>query len=736
MSLFESAKELARKGFYVFPVVPNGKTPCLKEYTECSTNSPEDLGRFWVESVLGLHHQYNIGIATSHYDGGGLLVVDVDNKEGKNGSQTLIGLELEGKVLPKTRTQRTPTGGLHYIYKVKTPVKQSVGLFGKTSGIDTRSKGGYIVGAGSSIDGKFYQMDDHPIVDAPEWLLIKCNETASIARKVKNKNKISQKGAKIKARDYLLNHAQIAIEGSSGDQTTFATASKLKDLGLTEENCLELMLDNWNENCQPPWGVNELTIKVSNAYQYGMNDVGVDSPESDFKTIVEPEDVGPIEKINGEFSFIVLGGRSTIIRRFDSSEIDYMSVQAFHDLLKAQTIQTGNGKKKNISMAWMESNKRSTFNKVELIPGKQAPSGVYNLWQGYDIEPLGKDDIPTNEMIEGVRLFKEHALNNVCDGDVNLCHWLIGYFAGLIQRPWEKPLTALVFKGKKGVGKNALIQRIGNLLTRHYLLASNRRYFMSNFNKHLASLILLVLDEAFWSGDKSAEGMLKDLITGDRHLIEHKGREVFSVKNFVRVVIIGNEDWVIPATEDERRFAVFNVGDKQRQDKSFFKRMRVLLEEKGGNRLLMRELMQFDLDSVDLDDAPQTEGLLDQKVASLNLIHSWWLSCLKEGTILSLDLVEDWPVAISRQALREAFLTYSKARGVKSWLPDSSTFGKEISKVCREIKSRRLGGRHSRQYSYLIPKLEDSQKQFEEFIGHKISWDTGKIIPDADYFFS
>jgi hypothetical protein len=92
---------------------------------------------------------------------------------------------------------------------------------------------------------------------------------------------------------------------------------------------------------------------------------------------------------------------------------------------------------------------------------------------------------------------------------------------------------------------------------------------------------MFALDEAFWSGDKQAEGVLKDLITGRDHVIEHKGKEPYSVANKTRVVIIGNEDWLIPASHDERRFAFFDVGDGRKQDRAFFQSMREGMEAGG-----------------------------------------------------------------------------------------------------------------------------------------------------------
>lgn len=769
MNLFESAQKLARMGFYVFPVKENKKLPAVADFTGSATCDAEDLKKFWVDPVMGWIIPHNIGIATTHYKSGGLLVVDIDNRGSKAGTKTVLRLEMEGKVLPPTLTSVTASGGFHYFYSIKKAIKQGAELYGKNSGFDTRSRGGLVVAPGSQIDGTTYHFQDDtvPIVEAPEWLVKKCSEGVTQERKALKKStmKISQKGAMSRGRDYLLNTAPIAVEGAAGDHTTFVVASKLKDLGVSELNCLELMLDNWNDNCQPPWAPEQLKVKVENAYAYGQNKAGVDSPESDFgpttpntsgspnaafnasdeKGILEIEEdedgvLDPIEELNKEFAYAILGGKSTIIQKNpNKKEIQYIGVQTFHDFLKPRTIQTGNGRKKQLSEMWFQSPKRPTYRKIEFAPGQKVGKETYNLWQGLDIEPLSKNEVATPEMIEGVAMFKEHGLLNICAEDKKLFHWLMGFFAHMVQKPFEKPLVALVLKGAKGVGKNEFVDRIGELVETHYKGAAQRRYLTSNFNAHFQATLLHVFDEVSWAGDKEAEGVLKDLITGKVMLVEHKGKEVYKCNNYMRVVLTSNDDWVVPASVEERRYAIFNVGTGRQKDGKFFKRIRELLVDGGGNRLLLRELLDFDLSTVDVSTAPETLGLLEQKIESLNPVASWWLSSLREGTILGLEFQEeDWPTHVGKQGLRDAFTKSTKARGVRSWLPDASVFGREFSKVCPGAKSQRPRGQGARGRGYGMPTLAQCRDQFSGFIGHDMEWEDElpNNVVDAKHLFS
>ncbi len=748
MTLYQQAQNLARKGFYVFPLPPNKKTPPIKDFIEVADCNPNNLKRFWFDPVLNWEWDNNIGISTSRFITGALLVIDIDNKKGKNGSKTLQELKAKGLTFPKTLVQTTPTGGFHIIYSVKKAVKQGTDVLG--SGLDIRSRGGYIVGAGSEIDGKKYTIDNTPITSAPDWLIQKCNQSSVSTRKAKVSIEVNQEGAEIRAKDYLLNRAELSFEGQGGDDNAFKVANRLKDLGIDEANCFELMLDYWNDRCSPPWAPEELEKKIGNAYAYGQNQEGCDSPENDFKPIKmdikdeEEEEVilSPVEKLNKRFAFIVLGGKSRILQKTNTGEINTMVPQAFHDLINSEMLLTGEGKFIQLSKVWFKSSKRETYKAMDFYPMQQAPEGVYNLWSGFNCTPLGDNERPTPDMIEGVRLFKEHTLENVCLNNKDLYAWLMGYFAHLVQKPYEKALTALVFKGKKGVGKNALIERIGKLFkTPHYMLASDRRYIVGNFNKHLSTLLFFVLDEARWSGDKDSEGRLKDLITGSYHTIEQKGIEVYTVKNLLRVCILGNEDWLVPASGEERRFAVFNIGDNRKQDNAYFKKMRILIDNKGGNRLLLRELMGMDITNIDVNAAPKTEALLEQKIETLSPIHSWWHSCLSEGVLLSGSHEINWPQNIRCTELRGMYIDFAKKRGVTTWHPTPNIFSKQLRKCILKLKTHQFRDKNehgktcsTRYKAFILPSLDESRKLFDKYIGHKVEWDEDALT--EEYIFS
>lgn len=727
--------DLIDLGFWLFPIRPDDKKPAVTGWQRKATRDKEQAQR-WLDGG------FNLGIFTGKYgDGqGALLVVDVDCRDGKPGRKSLFALEMAIGELPDTFTVETPSGGQHLYFRVEDALRSGANTLGK--GVDTRSGGGYVVAPGSVIGGKRYVAGSGPVAPAPVGLTARL----SAARAGRDRGtatsavQIDQDAARLRGAKYLRDGAPLAIEGGGGDATTFKVAARLKDFGLDKAIAFDLMLEHWNGRCQPPWDSDELATKVENAYEYGENTVGSSSPEADFKPILrvpdvqsdeggeaeQPGSVHPLRSINESYAYVVAGGGDHILFETtdinDKEVIEHLSVGTFKNKLAADKFAPDGGRLMKIADAWMEWTGRRSYEGLVFRPGLEVPDRFYNLWRGFACDPLADDEQPTTEGKDAVDAWLQHLRDNVCRGEGSLSRWLTGYFAHLVQRPFEKPLVALVFRGSKGVGKNALVERVGDLLGAHFLLTSNRRYLVGNFNGHLENCLLFALDEAFWSGDKQAEGTLKDLITGKHHVIEHKGKEPYTVDNRTRIAIIGNEDWVVPASHDERRFAVFDVGDGRKQDRAFFQSMREGMVL-GGDRALLSYLQKFDLSGVDLNAAPNTAGLLSQKEASLDLVHQWWFSCLSGAKIAGLEFSDSWPETVEVDMFRAAFRKYTTNLNARSRLPNDYTFGKLLKRACKSVDTQRQrAGGAKLMTVYKIPPLEECRAAWATFIGHDVEW--------------
>lgn len=708
-----SAIALADRGFWVFPLAPGQKEPAIQAWQHAATRQYDAINSWW-----GANPRYNLGIFTGKFGETGedaLIAIDVDVKNGGIGDVELLRLELEGCDYPDTYIQTTPTGGRHLVFRTRTAVRSGASVLARN--LDIRSAGGYIVGAGSVLHGTPYRANLYAPAAAPAWLLERTKPARALV--VAQDIRADLGHAYARAKDYLRT-APVAVQGAGGDDCTYRVAAKVKDYGVPEAVCLALLDAQWNQRCEPPWSFPELETKVRHAYQYGANPIGIDAPEAVFTPAVAPQTgVSPIEKINQKYAYVVSGGGQHVLWETTDAaghaKLEHLSLETFHGKFAAERVQTGDGSSIALSKMWFTSPQRRSYDGLVFAPEQTVNPRFYNLWTGFAYEPAPTGQHPM------VARFLEHAFENVCARNENLFNWLVGYFAHLIQKPWEKPLVALVFRGAKGVGKNALIERIGALLGGHFLLSATRRYLVGNFNSHLERLLLFVLDEAFWSGDKQAEGVLKDLVTGRDHVIERKGHEPYTVANKTRICIIGNEEWLVPASHDERRFAVFNVGQGRKQDVQYFTEMREGLE-RGGYGYLLTYLQHYNI-TTNVNVAPDTEGLSEQKYQSLDPVLQWWFDSLTEGHLIGLAGSE-WLDQIKCDDARFAFRMYTRQRNIQSRLPDDRTFGRQLSRCAPSAQHKRASKEidGERPYVYQFGTLQQHRQEWAQYIGHAVTW--------------
>ncbi|MFQ5509779.1 MAG: bifunctional DNA primase/polymerase [Leptospirillia bacterium] len=279
MTRAEQALALADMGFYVFPLRAKGKTPRHQGWQEKATRDAAAIDDWWSN-----HPADNIGIFTGRYgdDDGALLVIDVDNKHGKHGDAEIKRLADGHIEIPVTLEQLTPTGGRHLIYTVNEAVRSGTNVLG--DGLDVRSAGGYIVAPGSETDVGVYRWvgEGRRLAQADGSVVQLCGRARQRDPEASVPLVDEDQDANVARAVEYLQHADAAIEGAGGDFHTYKVACGVRDLSISEPLCTELMLDHFNERCQPPWDPQALAAKVANAYRYAKEPPGTATVEADF----------------------------------------------------------------------------------------------------------------------------------------------------------------------------------------------------------------------------------------------------------------------------------------------------------------------------------------------------------------------------------------------------------------------------------------------------------------------
>lgn len=285
----------------------------LPRWQEIATSDEATLREWWRAKPTA-----NIGVATEKFgDGAALLVIDVDVKNGKNGLKSITELEEEYGELPETKTVRTPSGGFHVYFLAPHAVKSSVGQLG--DGIDIRSSGALVVAEGSSIGGRVYSSENEsPIAPAPQWLIDRCGQPRQ-RKKTESSGVILDgvdHGRALERAVWYLKDADAAVLGQGSNDWTYRVACRVKDEGVTEEECVDLMLEHWNPRCNPPWPPEKLAIRVANAYRYGQEPPGVAAPEVVFRSVLPSADLDNAQMWN--FAEIRRAGEQLLRLRADA----------------------------------------------------------------------------------------------------------------------------------------------------------------------------------------------------------------------------------------------------------------------------------------------------------------------------------------------------------------------------------------------------------------------------------
>jgi hypothetical protein len=418
-----------------------------------------------------------------------------------------------------------------------------------------------------------------------------------------------------------------------------------------------------------------------------------------------------IHRMNSEYAFVLLGDRPVVMHEIEGAdgrqEIRLLTVSGFHEWLKPRTLQHGD-KRIQASKLWIESLDRREYKGLVFDPSSKAAPAYYNLWRGYAVEP--------NAKAGSCQRFLDHIAENVCHGDDALFSWVMGWFAAMVQYPTEKLGTALVLRGGQGTGKTIVGRIIGSLLGPHYSLVADSRYIVGRFNSHLANCLLLQLDEATWGGDHAAAGKLKDLITGDWQYIEYKGKEPVRVQNYVRLLVTGNNNWLVPAGVDERRFAVLDVSEAKQQNHAYFQAIEDEMEA-GGREALLAYLLSMDLSDIPLRSIPETAALREQKISTLPPEQQWWLDILGRGQLPG-DQMGTGESLCTR--LFGNYLTLMKELGVNRRQSETA-FGITLRRMVPNVKRsrRRIAGPGGTQlhWYYRFPSLAECRQQIVRLVG-------------------
>lgn len=389
-----------------------------------------------------------------------------------------------------------------------------------------------------------------------------------------------------------LSNAHPAIEGSNGDQTTFATAARVREFGVSEARCIQLMMEHWNPRCEPPWEIAELTLKVANAYAYAARPQGSMHPATLFPTPIPPSVPRPSARPNKPQipggNVMDIGGQIEYFRGVVYLEAQNRFLCPDGQIMRPEAFSARYSGYQFVLDLQFDKTTFKAHEAFTLSRGYEFPK-VWGPCFRPEIEP-GK--VVNDEGVDLVNIYTPAYIERI-KGDVTpfLTHLakllpndrdrviLLSYMAACVQYPGMKAQWCPVVQGCEGNGKSFLGTALSHAIGRRYTHVPEASDLESQFNGWMQGNLLVIVEELKTDDKHTLLERMKPMITNSRIQIQQKGIDQTTGDNKANFLCFSNHRDCVPIKRNGRRYSMLytaqqNVEDLQRdnmRDEYFYK---------------------------------------------------------------------------------------------------------------------------------------------------------------------
>jgi hypothetical protein len=678
--MLDHALAYAAQGWPVFSL-SGYKIPFKGSHGHLDATTDSDA----IRAMWAKRPRANIGFAP----GQDIVIVDPD---GPNAMAQLAQMAAEHGGMPLTLAARTPRGGLHLYYHAPPGVVLKCWAMPRAhkgdDGIDIKTAGGYVLlpPSVSAKGGRYEWLNSEPIAELPTWFaewvlaqggarrpraretdrpawlpVLPATRRISEAASVEELPPIEDVAAALEVipnpdREWedwnRIMMAAWASTAGSPEGLELAQQWGARSRKHNPDNGLNSTAGRWQHFAtSPPTQIGYGTlVHEARAAQPGWMPPRMNGVPALPEALTKQRSNNPLIQLNERYSVIGDVGGKCLVLSWVPSKIDralkvpsFQSFKSFAERYGNRYVKIAD-EHKPLGAHWLKWPGRESYEGIDLIPNgpKVLENGALNLWAGFAAHAAQGE----------WALMKRHITEVLAAGDPAAAGYIIKFAAWAVQHPGERAEVALVFRGGKGSGKGTFANALVRIFGAHGLQVFNSKHLVGAFNGHLRNCLLLFADEAFWAGDKQGESVLKGMLTERALVIEQKGVDAVLWENRLHVIMAANAEWVIPASHDERRFAMFDVSNDRVGDRAYFDSLHEELNA-GGLGAMLFDLLRVNLRDWHPRHIIQSTALRHQKEMSLNPIAAWWEEFLQRG-VLPAALAKDKPGQVSAAWLLES----------------------------------------------------------------------------------
>jgi len=674
-AVYHAAICYTKAGLLVLPLEPNSKKlPAGGGINYMSASNKEATIKKWFHPDNGKYRGFNIGIGCGTNQGVGVLDVDAKSINGTTGLKELEKIVTKEGPLPPGPRQSTPSGGYHYFYVWQDNFASSSSKV--ANGLDTRGGTadrctGHVVAYPSVLGTKKYAWEEGgEVPDMPEWLSV------SLGQPWKEKPKELLERQEVPV--HQINRMLTIIDPDSLSYEDWVKAGMALKSTCGEDG-LELW-DEWsaggsrrkNDECKSRWktfledgpvGFGTLLFMAKEA---GWRPLPGDVSNNNLDAEIEER----VLEMNKKYALVRMG-KNMIIATFanngNKEKVGFLSMGSFETMAAPDKVQipTRNGfSERQMSDIWLGSSQRRAYYDVGIYPNQDEPAGTLNMWNGWGVEPSQAGSCDR---------YLTHMRDIVCSGEVTIYEWLLDWMADCVQDSRNLKGSCVVLRGIEGCGKGAWADNFGQLFGKHYTHLIDAERMTTRFNSLTSDSIIVFADEVLFPGDRKAANVLKGLISERRMTREAKGIDSIEVDNLNHVIIASNEEWIIPAGPQSRRWLVLNVNGRMANNKTYFKGL--WDEMDNGGRAALLYLLKHRKVTNNLRLAPTTEGLLEQRRMSHrhDSLMQFFIEAHSKGGFETMDAeahmgdVAGWPKKLIKYEMFNEYRVWCKETRVSTY---------------------------------------------------------------------
>lgn len=281
----------------------------------------------------------------------------------------------------------------------------------------------------------------------------------------------------------------------------------------------------------------------------------------------------------------------------------------FNKIFKVGIQEGGTLKTKNYSFVelWRDDTEKAKYSKLVFEPDlnkyENQYKDCYNLFTGFknydeSVEPMKEDESYFLKLLKHLSSKEEQTYTILLD-----------YFSSIIQKPYIKTDTVIIFYSENGgVGKDTVIVGGKNIIgDEYYGVLNSIEDINKSFNSHLTNK-LIIHGEEITSNAKKNYDKLKNWTTRKTCNLEKKGVDTIIVNDYSSTLVSTNNKLSFKTEKNDRR-QYFVECNEERKDNNFFK----LVYEEINNPYKLKQLFMFFKTRVIINEFIGNKSFLDTK---------------------------------------------------------------------------------------------------------------------------